>query len=541
MDVQTDQVPAPVSQNVRGRISRRKSVIGSVLALLILAGLGGLAWFLTHGNTTPGGTRPGASGRRGMAPTTVGIATVEQADIPVMLEALGTVTASATATVRPQVSGVLQKVLFTEGQMIKAGDMMAVIDPRPFEMQLMQASGQRLRDEAQLENAKLTLQRYRTLLEQDSIARQEVDTQAALVKQLEGTVMTDRAAEGTARLNLGYSKIVAPISGRIGLRSVDIGNVVNTGDANGIAVITQMTPIDVEFAVPQDRVPELRARINEGAKLSVSVFDRSRTKLLDSGIFLALNNQVDTQTGTVRAKARFSNTGLALFPSQFVNVRLNLQTIEGALVVPVTALRYGSNGEFVYVLNPIEKTVALRPVTRGQATVDKVQIVTGLKPGEQVITEGADRLKDGARVTLPGDRPAFDGGKGRRRGERDADKQAPAANTNATGSPEGNRVAQESPAIEKSRSLSGGNNQGQPAEMRRNSAADVSPAPAAAGSALPTPEQRQRMLEQVKDEPEALARRKAFLEKIDQGDPAALARWRRMMERRQESGQDSPQ
>jgi len=241
------------------RTKPRKSIIGTLIALIALAALGALVWYLTHpAGGAAGSGRAGPGGRGGPPATTVGVATAQPADIPVTLEALGTVMASATATVRPQVSGVLQKVLFTEGQIVKAGEVLAVIDPRQFEMALMQATGQRQRDEAQLENARITLQRYRTLLAQDSIARQDVDTQAALVKQLEGTVRTDRAAEGTAKLNLEYSRVVAPIGGRVGLRAVDIGNVVSTSDANGIGVITQVTPIDVQFAVPQDQVPELR-------------------------------------------------------------------------------------------------------------------------------------------------------------------------------------------------------------------------------------------------------------------------------------------
>ncbi|MDB5762990.1 MAG: secretion protein HlyD [Herminiimonas sp.] len=400
------------------RPGRRASIIGSVIALIALAALGWLAWHLTHPDTAASGNaRPGAGGRGGAPATTVGVATAERADIPIVLEALGTVTPAATVTVKPQVSGVLKEVLFREGQMVRAGQLLATIDPRQFEMSLMQASGQRQRDEAQLENAKLALQRYRTLLEQDSIARQDVDTQAALVKQLEGTVMTDRAAEGTARLNLGYSRIVAPISGRVGLRVVDVGNVVVANDANGIAVITQVSPIDVEFSVPQDQVPEVQASAGSGAALPVTVLDRTHVTELGAGRFSTLDNQVDTQTGTVRAKARFDNAKFTLFPSQFVNVRLLLRTIQGAIVVPVTALRHGSNGDFVYVLNTAERTVSLRPVKRGQATADKLEITSGLQAGEKVITEGADRLKDGAQVMLPGDKPAA-GGAGKRQGGR---------------------------------------------------------------------------------------------------------------------------
>ena len=392
---------------------RSRKLLGSVIAIAVMAALGGLAWHLTHqpagdpaagaqgpGSPGPGGPGGGGGGRRSAA-TTVGVAAAEKADIPVTIEALGTVTAAATTTVRPQVSGILQSVLFKEGQMVKAGQVLAQIDPRQFEMALLQASGQRQRDEAQLENARLTLNRYRTLLTQDSIARQDVDTQAALVKQLEGTVMTDKAAEGTAKLNLGYTKVIAPISGRVGLRVVDIGNLVGSSDAGGIAVITQLSPIDVEFSIPQDTVPSVMQRVNDGAALPALALDRSRVNTLDSGKFSAMDNQVDVQTGTVKAKARFANAKSTLFPSQFVNVRLEVRTIKDAIMVPVTAVRHGTSGDFVYVLKA-DKTVTVRKVTRGQATVDKVQITDGLALGEQVITEGGDRLKEGAKVTLPG-------------------------------------------------------------------------------------------------------------------------------------------
>jgi multidrug efflux system membrane fusion protein len=438
-----DRPPLITEKTLPPPRSRRNKIVGGVIAVLAMAGLGYLAWHLTHPDApagaaqgqraggSPGGGGGGGRGGRGAPATTVGVATAEQADIPVVLDALGTVTAAATATVRPQVSGVLQKILFSEGQLVKAGQVLATIDPRAFEMALLQASGNRQRNEAQLDSARVTLARFRTLLTQDSIARQEVDTQAALVKQLEGTVMTDRAAEGVARLNLSYTQVKAPIGGRVGLRVVDMGNLVGSGDANGIAVITQLSPIDVEFAVPQDQVPDLQGRVNEGAALPAVAFDRTRTTSLATGKFAALDNQVDVQTGTVRAKARFANANQALFPSQFVNLRLEIRNIKDAVMVPVTALRHGSTGDFVYVLNAADRTVALRPVTRGQATVDKVQVVTGLKVGEQVITEGADRLKDGAKVTLPGDKPAA-GGAGRRggragRGEAPAAGAAPAA------------------------------------------------------------------------------------------------------------------
>ena len=427
--------PLPSATGPR-HVSRRSRWIGSVVAVIALAALGWWAWQLTHQPTAraadaaggPGGPGPGgpggggARGGRGGPPSTVGVALARRADIPVLIEALGTVTPAANVTVRPQVSGVITQVLFKEGQMVKKGELIATIDPKPFEIALTQATGARLRDEAQLEAARVTLQRFQTLLQQDSIARQDVDTQAALVKQLEGTVTIDRANEGTARLNLGYARIVAPVAGRVGLRTIDAGNYIGAGDTNGVAVITQVAPIDVEFSIPQDRVPDIQARVGEGAQLGVAAYDRSRTRRLDAGTFSTLDNQIDTTTGTVKAKARFANADGTLFPNQFVNVRLLLRTISGAVVVPVTALRHGPNGDFVYVVNE-DKTVNLRNVTRGEAGVDNVVIASGLDVGEQVVTEGGDRLKDGARIQTSVDRPAgaasgaASGARGGRRGQ----------------------------------------------------------------------------------------------------------------------------
>lgn len=408
--------PATLPSAARKKPGRRSVLIGSVIALLAVAVVGGVAWYLTHRD--PAGQA--GSGRGGRPSTTVGVATATAADMPVVIDALGTVMPAATVTVRPQVGGVLQQILFREGETVRAGQVLATIDPRQFDLALMQASGQRQRDEAQLASAKVTLARFQTLLAQDSIARQEVDTQQALVKQLEGTVLSDRANEGTAKLNLGYSRITAPIAGRVGLRAVDAGNIVNPGDAAGIVVITQLTPIDVQFAVPQDRVTEVLARSTGKSELTVTAFDRTRVTRLATGRFSTLDNMIDVQTGTVKAKARFSNDKMTLFPNQFVNVRLELRTITGAVTIPVTALRHGSKGDFVYVLNS-DRTAGMRLVTRGQADVDKVEITAGLKLGERVITEGGDRLSDGAAVSLPDDKP---GARGKRNGAAGAGKTA---------------------------------------------------------------------------------------------------------------------
>lgn len=495
------------------RLSRRAALIGSLITLLALTGIGWLAWHFTQ-PATEASAGPGGA-RRGPPPTTVGVATAEQASIPIVLDALGTVTPQASVRVRPQVSGVMQKVLFKEGQMVKAGELLATIDPRQFELALQQAAGQRQRDEALLDSARVTLQRFQTLLSQDSIARQEVDSQAALVKQLEGTVVINRANEGAARLNLGYTRVVAPVSGRVGLRAVDIGNVVSPSDVNGIALITQVTPIDVVFAIPQDQIGELQQTAATGAQMKVTALDRTRASVLDTGVFGSLDNQVDTTTGTVKAKARFANSKLTLFPSQFVNVRVEVRTIENAVVVPVTAVRLGASGDYVYVLNA-DRTVSLRPIKRGPATVDKVVIASGLKVGERVITEGADRLKDGARVVLPGDAPGNGAGAGRQ-GRRPQ---------GAASAPQG--MASAPPATSASPSAAAA---AAPAAPSTSPPASATPAAAA-----PTPEQLQRFLDQVKDDPEALARRQSMVDKIKQGDAAALERWQKMRERRREGG-----
>ncbi|BEP95988.1 MdtA/MuxA family multidrug efflux RND transporter periplasmic adaptor subunit [Acidovorax sp. A79] len=380
---------------------RRSRWVGSLLALVLVGLVGGAAWYLVQRSGGEQGAGPGRGMPGGGRPmVTVGDAVARRAELPVVIDALGTVIPATTVTLRPQVSGMLTQVLFTEGQMVKKGQVLAQIDPRPFEQALMQAQGTRQRDEAQLENARLTLERYRTLLSQDSIARQDVDTQAALVKQLEGTVMTDKAQEGTARLNLDYTRITSPATGRIGLRTVDAGNYVTSGDATGIATITQVAPIDVQFSVPQDRVGDVRAAQGAAPTLAVTALDRARKAELDKGLFSTLDNQVDTTTGTVKAKARFENAAGALFPNQFVNVQLLLRNVP-AVVVPVTAVRTGANGDYVYVINE-DRTVSLRKVKRGQATVGLMAIAEGLREGERVVTEGGDRLQDGMAVQLPG-------------------------------------------------------------------------------------------------------------------------------------------
>ena len=403
-----------------------------------------------------GGRGPAAGGPMRGTLVTVGQAMVQRKALPLTLNAMGTVMPVTTVTLTSQVSGVLSEVLFTEGQLVKKGQKLVQIDPRPFEQALMQARGTLARDSAQLDAARVTLKRYQVLWGQDSVARQDLDTQAALTKQLEGTVLGDQAQVKAAELNLGYTRITAPLDGRIGLRNIDVGNYVSVGGATGIAVITQESPINVSFAVPQDQIPAvLEAQRTSGRDggLRVQALDRGGLKTLATGVFSTLDNQVDTTTGTVKAKARFANADGVLFPNQFVNVRLMLKD-ESALVVPVTAIRTGGNGDFVYVIND-DHTVTQRTVIRGISTVDWIAITNGLKEGERVVTEGADRLKDGASVQLQGETPSMGGmpgtssrgsHSGKRRGAQAGDAATAAAGTGSNGGTPAQPAAGAAPA-----------------------------------------------------------------------------------------------
>lgn len=338
-------------------------------------------------------------GGRGGGPATVATAPVVRADMPVTLSAIGTVQPITVATVRTQLAGMLFSLHFVEGQMVAQGQLLAQIDPRPYRLALTQAEANLARDTAQLQLARLDLQRYQTLLAQDSIARQQVETQAATVHQLEGTVAADRAAIGTARLNLGYTAIRAPVAGRIGLRQADIGNYLTPSDANGVAVITRTDPIDVSFSLPQATLAQIQAR--GGATMNATLYDQSNSVAIATGRFLTLDNQIDPTSGTIKAKARFANANGRLFPSQFVNITLLVDTLTQVPTVPVGAVRHGAKGDFVFVLQP-NRTAKLTPVQTGPSTTTHVAILHGLEPGMTVITEGADALDDGSHVRLPG-------------------------------------------------------------------------------------------------------------------------------------------
>jgi len=374
------------------RRPRRLAWIG--LAVLALAA-GGASVFLLQ----PGDIQQRPASRRGSTPILA--AAARTGDINIYLNGLGTVTPLKTVTVRSRVDGELIRVLFREGQLVKEGDLLAEIDPRPYQAQLAQFEGQMARDQALLANARIDLERYRTLYTQDSIAKQQVDTQQALVRQYEGTVKADQGQVDNVRLQLAYARITAPVGGRLGLRLVDPGNVVRAGDANGLVVITQLQPITVVFTIPQDNLPGVLKRLRSGERLPVEAYDREQKVKLATGALLTVDNQIDPSTGTVKLKAQFPNEDGGLFPNQFVNVRMLLDTRRDATLVPSAAVVRGGQGTFVYVINE-DRTVALRKVNVGIAEADSVSVESGLAPGERVVVEGSDRLRDGAKVEIPG-------------------------------------------------------------------------------------------------------------------------------------------
>jgi len=322
-----------------------------------------------------------------------------QGDFPVYLTGLGTVTALRTVTVRSRVDGELIRVAFKEGSVVREGDLLAEIDPRAFQVQLMQAEGQLLRDVALLKNAQTDLVRYKTLLEQDSIAAQQSVTQESLVNQYKGTVAIDRGLVADVKLQLSYARITAPISGRLGLRLVDQGNMVKASDTSGLVVITQIQPIAVVFTLPEDNLQAVMKKFRSGAGLPIEAYDRSGKIKLAQGQLLAVDNQIDTSTGTVKLKGQFANEDTALFVNQFVNIKMAMDTLPSVTIVPTAAIQRGTMGSFVYVVNE-DQTVSVRPLTIGPTEGEKVAVLEGLKPNEKVVVDGADKLREGIKVKL---------------------------------------------------------------------------------------------------------------------------------------------
>ncbi|MPS25331.1 MdtA/MuxA family multidrug efflux RND transporter periplasmic adaptor subunit [Pigmentiphaga sp.] len=404
-DIPPQPARAPSSSTSNGKKKQRWLWLAVVVAL---AG-GGYWWWHARQQAAPDAGKPGAGAPRGpggpggpggfQAATPVRVSPARAEDMKVYLKALGTVTAYNTATVRSKVDGELQKIFFQEGQLVKAGDLLVQIDPRPYQVALAQAQGTLEQNRAQLDNARRDLERYQTLYAQDSIARQQVDTQAALVRQYEGTLKTNQAAVDNAKLQLDYTRVTAPIAGRLGLRQVDLGNLVRSSDTNGLVIITQTQPISLLFTIAEGDLPDVLTQLRAGKTLAVQAYDRADVRHLADGVLTTVDNQIDTTTGTVKLKARFENKDESLFPNQFVNTRLHVRTLAGATIIPTGAVQRGSPGTFVYVVND-DNTVSLRVIKLGPSDGERVSVQEGLKPGDRIVVEGVDRLRDGAQVQV---------------------------------------------------------------------------------------------------------------------------------------------
>jgi membrane fusion protein, multidrug efflux system len=394
---------APRPGTPRGRALRW--IIAIVVLIAVAAG--GWYWWSQReaaapakgGPATSGAPGPGAKGFDPNRALPVIVEPVRKGNIDVYLNALGTVTPRNLVTVKPRVDGQLMKVYFEEGQAVKAGQVLADIDPRPFEVQLGQAQGQLAKDQALLANAQVDLERYKTLLAQDSIAKQQVDTQESLVRQYQATIKADQSAVDQAKLQLTYAKVTAPISGRVGLRQIDPGNVVRASDTNGIVVIAQLQPISAVFPIPEDNVQRVMQRLQQGTSTMVEAWDREQKNKLAVGKLITADNQIDTTTGTIKMKAEFPNDNSALFPNQFVNVRMLTQTLDDATLVPTAAIQRGSPGTFVYVVKE-DSTVSVAPVKLGPQQGETTVVTSGVRPGAMVVVDGADKLREGAKVEL---------------------------------------------------------------------------------------------------------------------------------------------
>jgi membrane fusion protein, multidrug efflux system len=369
---------------------------------VLLAIMAAVGWWIAQ---RPEPQRAAGRGNQG-APTSVRVALVQNGDIDIATNALGTVTSLSTVTMRTQVTGQLIKIDFQEGQSVKQGELLAEIDPQPFQAVVDQMQGQLDRDQALLSGAKVDLERYRKLSEQKAIPSQQLDTQVALVHQYEGQVAADQGQLKTAKVNLAFTRIVSPSNGRAGLRQVDQGNYVTPGDPNGIVVITQTQPISVIFTVPEDSLPAIVKRVHAGAELPVTLRDRSGINMLATGTLATLDNQIDTTTGTLKLRADFANEDETLYPNQFVNVRLVVDVLKDAAVMPTSGVQRGAPGTYVYLVNA-DNSVSVRPIELGPVDGERVAVAKGLVSGDRIVIDGADRLRDGAKVIVrQGDSPA---------------------------------------------------------------------------------------------------------------------------------------
>jgi membrane fusion protein, multidrug efflux system len=418
-------VPGPA---VKAAQKKRRPVL-LVLLLAVAAGAG--YWYYTRQAPQP---PPGRADF--VATTPVVAATAATGDIDITLNALGTVTSLATVTIRSNISGYLVNVAYTEGQIVKKGDLLAEIDSRPYELALANAQGALARDKALLEAAQIDLKRYQDLAKTNAIPRQQLDTQTYLVAQYQANLISDQAQIDTQKLNITYCHIVAPVSGRVGLRLVDQGNYVTPGDANGLVILAQLQPISVIFPVAEDYLPQIQRRTRAKATLEVTAYDRTGSTKLSVGKLQTLDNQIDTTTGTVKLRAQFDNEDDSLFPNQFVNVRLLVDTLRDVTVMPTSAIQRGAPGTFVYLISS-DNTVAVKTVDLGPQSGERVSVRSGLSPGDRVVIDGADKLRNGAKVVV---RESPAGGQGR-------PAAAPAAQTPpAAGAPAGAVAPAKDPA-----------------------------------------------------------------------------------------------
>ena len=519
-----------IKDKLRGRWSRRAIFVALASALLV--GGGAYYYFGSSAESAAkasGDGQRGPGGRRGERPGSrpqpIKASEVRAGNLDIVLSALGTVTASNTATVKPRVDGQLVRIAFREGQQVKAGDLLAEIDPRPFQIALEQVSGQLLKDEALLAAAKVDLERYRALLAKDSIARQQVDTQEALVRQYRGVVESDKALVDNARLQLGFTRITAPAGGRLGLRLVDVGNNVRASDATGLVVITQTQPIHAVFAIPADAITAVVQRLNQGETLEVEAWDRDGRSRLTRGKLLSVDNQVDVATGTVKLKAEFANRDNSLFPNQFVNIRLKQETRSNSLLLASAAVQRNAEGSYVYLIDPESQSVTPRPVKLGPSNGEFVAVENGLKAGDQVVSDGADRLKPGSKVeilSLDG-KPVADSGRAPAgEGKREEGGQRKRDGENA-------RSAEAAAAAPAAAPASGSDSQRNESRGERRKNAENAPAPQAAAE----------QPAQAGGDGENRGRRRCAPENVA-SDPELAARCERWRQRREAEGGGAP-